>query len=66
MHAFKIGIIDHNEGAREEQIIAAEKVMEFLRPPERTKTEQEFRPMFPDYTPSMIAASTVLYSARRR
>ncbi|XP_058210561.1 probable lipid-A-disaccharide synthase, mitochondrial isoform X2 [Rhododendron vialii] len=56
-----------NEALREEQIVAAEKVIELLRPSERTicnPSPEELEPMLPDHTPSMIAAFTVLYSSR--
>ncbi|XP_059661149.1 probable lipid-A-disaccharide synthase, mitochondrial isoform X2 [Cornus florida] len=54
-----------NEGLREEQIVAADKVMALLCPSKRTiinSKQLEFELVSPDYTPSMIAASTVLYS----
>ncbi|GMP66672.1 hypothetical protein CsSME_00026937 [Camellia sinensis var. sinensis] len=57
-----------SDALRAEQVFAAEKVIELLRPSERTignSTLQEFKPMLPDYTPSMIAAFTVLYSVKR-
>ncbi|KAL7185884.1 hypothetical protein ACSBR2_027776 [Camellia fascicularis] len=57
-----------SDALRAEQVFAAEKVLELLRPSERTignSTQQEFKPMLPDYTPSMIAAFTVLYSVKR-
>ncbi|KAI8558191.1 hypothetical protein RHMOL_Rhmol04G0070700 [Rhododendron molle] len=56
-----------NEALREEQIVAADKVIELLRPSERTicnPSLEELEPMLPDHTPSMIAAFTVLYSRR--
>ncbi|KAF7146443.1 hypothetical protein RHSIM_Rhsim04G0046900 [Rhododendron simsii] len=56
-----------NEALREEQIVAAEKVIELLRPSERTicnPSPEVLEPMLPDHTPSMIAAFTVLYSSR--
>uniref|UniRef100_A0A2N9FMH6 lipid-A-disaccharide synthase n=1 Tax=Fagus sylvatica TaxID=28930 RepID=A0A2N9FMH6_FAGSY len=54
----------HNEGLREEQIVAAEKVIRLLYPSERNINsflQQDSRLRFPDLTPSMIAASTILY-----
>ncbi|XP_059450286.1 probable lipid-A-disaccharide synthase, mitochondrial isoform X1 [Corylus avellana] len=54
----------HNEGLREEQIVAAEKVMRLLYPSERITnnlSQQDSRLRFPDFTPSMVAASTILY-----
>ncbi|KAB1208769.1 putative lipid-A-disaccharide synthase, mitochondrial [Morella rubra] len=54
----------HNEGPREEQIIAAEKVISLLYPSEGTinnLSQQDSRLRFPDCTPSMIAAATILY-----
>ncbi|KAL6975655.1 lipid-A-disaccharide synthase [Sarracenia purpurea var. burkii] len=56
-----------NEALREEQIGAAEKVIELLCPSEGTifnPTQRESKPMLPDYTPSMIAAFTILYSVK--
>ncbi|PSS32610.1 Lipid-A-disaccharide synthase [Actinidia chinensis var. chinensis] len=54
-----------NEALREEQITSAEKVIELLRPSDKTirhPTQLELKSMLPNYTPSMIAAFTVLYS----
>jgi hypothetical protein len=54
----------HNEGLREEQIVAAEKVMRLLYPSERITnnlSQQDSRLRFPHFTPSMVAASTILY-----
>ncbi|KAI8558207.1 hypothetical protein RHMOL_Rhmol04G0072100 [Rhododendron molle] len=56
-----------NEALREEQIVATEKVIELLRPSERTicnPSQEELEPMLPNHTPSMIAVFTVLYSGR--
>ncbi|KAM7492383.1 hypothetical protein LguiA_035304 [Lonicera macranthoides] len=57
----------HDEGLREEQIVAAEKVTKLLYPSNRlieNSMEHDLRCMFPSNTPSMIAASTILYSVR--
>ncbi|XP_062152483.1 probable lipid-A-disaccharide synthase, mitochondrial [Alnus glutinosa] len=54
----------NNEGLREEQIVAAEKVIRLLCPQERianNPSQQDSRLRFPDFTPSMVAASTILY-----
>lgn len=54
----------HNESLREEQIVAAEKVTRLLYPSERianNRSQQDSRLRFPDFTPSMVAASTILY-----
>nr|XP_023874257.1 probable lipid-A-disaccharide synthase, mitochondrial isoform X1 [Quercus suber] len=50
----------HNESLREEQIVAAEKVMRLLYPTERN-IKSFLQPDFTDFTPSIIAASTILY-----
>ncbi|XP_052207434.1 probable lipid-A-disaccharide synthase, mitochondrial isoform X2 [Diospyros lotus] len=59
-----------NEGLQEEQIIGADKVVKLLHPSEERTiscpTLQEFGSQLPDYTPSMIAAFIVLYSALKR
>lgn len=52
-----------NESLQEEQIIAANKVIRLLYPSERTakiSEKQDVKLTFPGYTPSMIAASTIL------
>lgn len=53
----------HDEALQEEQIVAADKVIRLLFPPERTITNLE-RPdlgfTLPNCTPSMLAASTIL------
>ncbi|KAH7844122.1 hypothetical protein Vadar_024578 [Vaccinium darrowii] len=49
-----------NEGLREEQIVAAEKVIELLLPSERTicnRTQKELKPLLPEYTPKIIRRS---------
>ncbi|KAM3697086.1 hypothetical protein ACB098_06G087500 [Castanea mollissima] len=50
----------HNESLREEQIVAAEKVIRLLYPTER-HIKSFLQPDFTDFTPSIIAASTILY-----
>lgn len=50
----------HNESLREEQIVAAEKVVRLLYPTERN-IKSFLQPDFTDFTPSIIAASTILY-----
>ncbi|KAK8505938.1 hypothetical protein V6N12_074001 [Hibiscus sabdariffa] len=53
---------------QQQQIVAAEKVMELLRPPNRTVNNSEPQDMKwtpPGYTPSMIAASTILSYKQR-
>lgn len=59
------------EGRREEQIAAAEKVIELLCPLKRLDgknsiLQKDLEAVFPNNTPSMIAAHTVLYSPRVR
>ncbi|KAF8410793.1 hypothetical protein HHK36_003330 [Tetracentron sinense] len=59
----------HNEGIREEQIVAAKRVLELLCPSTRNISNLiplELRSRFPCHTPNMIAASTILYSATRQ
>lgn len=53
-----------NDHLREEQIAAAEKVVRLLCPPERTihnLAPQDSRYNFPIQSPSMLAASLILY-----
>lgn len=52
----------HNKGLQEEQIVAAENVMKLLFPSERivNNLEEQMGWKFPNCTPSMIAASTIL------
>ncbi|KAL5794201.1 hypothetical protein ACOSP7_002795 [Xanthoceras sorbifolium] len=53
----------HNESFREEQILPAEKVIRLLYPSEiiiNDLEQQDVRWKFPEYTPSMMAASTIL------
>ncbi|CAB4304575.1 unnamed protein product [Prunus armeniaca] len=56
----------HNDGLREKQIVAAEKVIGLLCPPARNlgNLSQQHRGRFPHYTPSMIAATAILYHAK--
>ncbi|KAH7576116.1 hypothetical protein JRO89_XS01G0000100 [Xanthoceras sorbifolium] len=52
----------HNESFREEQILPAEKVIRLLYPSEiiiNDLEQQDVRWKFPEYTPSMMAASTI-------
>ncbi|XP_041008947.1 probable lipid-A-disaccharide synthase, mitochondrial isoform X1 [Juglans microcarpa x Juglans regia] len=59
----------HDRGPREEQIIAAEKIIRLLYPSEMIITnllQQDSRLRFPDCTPSMIAASTILHYVKPR
>ncbi|WMV38955.1 hypothetical protein MTR67_032340 [Solanum verrucosum] len=59
-------ILDDN--LREKQIIAAEKVIKLLRPPEISfgcSTRVEMSVPFSDCTPSMVAAYAVLYYQRK-
>ncbi|GAV62421.1 LpxB domain-containing protein [Cephalotus follicularis] len=54
----------HNEGLRKEQIVSAEKVFKLLCPPGevmKNGAQQDMRLRMPHSTPSMIAASTILY-----
>ncbi|KAK2648842.1 hypothetical protein Ddye_016331 [Dipteronia dyeriana] len=56
-----------NESLREEQILAAEKVIRLLYPSERIINDLkqlDDRWKFPEYTPSIIAASTILGYAK--
>lgn len=53
----------HNESLREEQIVAAEKVTRLLYPTERN-IKSFLQRDFTDFTPSIIAASTILYYAK--
>ncbi|XP_057954543.1 probable lipid-A-disaccharide synthase, mitochondrial [Malania oleifera] len=54
-----------NEDLRAEQIIAAEKVLELLHPPPTIYSgQQDLKLKFLDNTPSMVAASTILYSGK--
>lgn len=58
----------NNTVLQQQQIAAAEKVMELLCPPNRTlnNTEQQgIKPTPPSYSPSMIAASTILSYKQR-
>lgn len=54
---------------REKQIVAAEKVMQLLSPPTRQlvadSTLEDLRTVLPENTPSMIAASTILYTCKK-
>lgn len=51
----------HDNGRREEQIIAAEKVFKLLCPSESIKHDlPQGNLMNPDYTPSVVAAFTIL------
>ncbi|XP_031262106.1 probable lipid-A-disaccharide synthase, mitochondrial [Pistacia vera] len=53
----------HDEALRGEQIVAADKVIRLLYPPERTITNLERQDLgltFPNYTPSMLAALAIL------
>lgn len=56
----------HNEDLRDEQIGAAEKIIGLLKPskPDNSGLDSEF--MFSDNTPSMAAASTILYTVISR
>lgn len=53
---------------RRNQISAAEKVFELLSPPRRNicNVSQEVGSLYNNNSPSMIAASTILYSVRRQ
>lgn len=54
----------HNEGVREEQILAAEKVRQLLSPPPVARAgggDLDCNKFSFDNSPSMIAAQTVLY-----
>lgn len=53
----------YNEGVREEQIVAAEKVMKLLSPPLSRAISQESSC---DNTPSSIAAWTLLFHPREK
>jgi len=53
----------HNESLREQQIVAAEKVTRLLYPTERN-IKSFLQRDFTDFTPSIIAASTILYYAK--
>ena len=58
-----------DEGLREKQIVAAEKVLSLLSPSQKiieNRMPQDLRWKSPDYTPSMIGASTILYYAKPR
>ena len=58
-----------DEGLRENQILAAEKVLTLLSPPQKiinSPVLQDLRLKSHDYTPSMIAASTILHYAKPR
>ena len=58
-----------DEGLREKQIVAAEKVLSLLSPPQKiieNRMPQDLRWKSPHYTPSMIGASTILYYAKPR
>ncbi|OMP10874.1 hypothetical protein COLO4_04205 [Corchorus olitorius] len=57
-----------NKALQEQQIVAAKNVMELISPSNRTGTNLAHPGMMstpPIYTPSMIAASTILSYARR-
>ncbi|BAT89137.1 hypothetical protein VIGAN_06001600 [Vigna angularis var. angularis] len=56
----------HDSGCREEQIIAAQKFVKLLLPSERTKHNlpQQTSRSYVDYTPSAIAALTILNHAK--
>ncbi|KAE8685905.1 putative lipid-A-disaccharide synthase [Hibiscus syriacus] len=54
--AFLLKELMNNVELQQQQIVAAEKVMKLIRPSTRTGT----RRMPPSYSPSMIAASTIL------
>lgn len=56
----------HNKGLQEEQIVAAENVIKLLFPSERiiNNLEEQMEWKFPNCTPSMIAASTILSHAK--
>ncbi|XP_043690431.1 probable lipid-A-disaccharide synthase, mitochondrial isoform X1 [Telopea speciosissima] len=59
----------HNKGLREKQIITAENVLGLLCPSDPNKSNirlQESRSGLPNYTPSMIAAHTILYSVKQQ
>ncbi|XP_077222313.1 putative lipid-A-disaccharide synthase, mitochondrial isoform X2 [Tasmannia lanceolata] len=59
----------HDDTLREEQMATADKIFELLCPSERNISNivpQELRSSFTNYTPSMIAASTILYCAKRK
>lgn len=56
----------HVKSQREKQIDASEKVMELLSSSLRERLPQEVRSRFPNWTPSMIAASTILYSMEHK
>ncbi|GMI98540.1 lipid X B [Hibiscus trionum] len=58
----------NNAVLQQQQIVAAEKVMELLRPPNRTvnnSEQQDMKRTPPGYSPSMIAASTILSYKQR-
>ncbi|XP_042518957.1 probable lipid-A-disaccharide synthase, mitochondrial [Macadamia integrifolia] len=60
--------IIHNKDLREEQIITADNVLGLLCPSDSNTSKfrlQESRSGFPNYTPSMIAAYTILYSVKQ-
>lgn len=66
--AFLLKELMNNAVLQQQQIAAAEKVMELLCPPNRTlnNTEQQgMKPSPPSYSPSMIAASTILSYKQR-
>ncbi|KAA3459198.1 putative lipid-A-disaccharide synthase, mitochondrial [Gossypium australe] len=66
--AFLLKELMNNTVLQQQQIAAAEKVMELLCPPNRTlnNTEQQgMKPSPPSYSPSMIAASTILSYKQR-
>lgn len=56
----------HNNGCREEQVIAAQKFVKLILPSERIKHNlpQQNLKSFTDYTPSAIAALTILNHGR--
>ncbi|XP_058114969.1 probable lipid-A-disaccharide synthase, mitochondrial isoform X2 [Magnolia sinica] len=59
----------HDGHLREQQIVTAEKMFELLSPSERSICDlaaKEVGLPFTDSSPSMIAASTILYSAKRK
>ncbi|OMO95916.1 Glycosyl transferase, family 19 [Corchorus capsularis] len=66
--AFLLMELMSNKALQEQQIVAAKSVMELISPSNRTGTNLAHPGMMstlPIYTPSMIAASTILSYARR-
>lgn len=57
----------HDDGLRDKQIVAAEQVLRLLSPSEgnmKSLAQEGTECTSPIRTPSMIAASTILYSER--